>query len=157
MSIQTILNSLAACLCAQIEADGSPKTCFCGVIPGATAVQEYGTDCDNLDGMAWVRLALTYPSSAVGVQSQQVGNCSVGIGVDIEVGIMRTIPMDALPDEAELLAANQQQVKDVLTIRKAIACCPDLHSKDFILGSYTPSGPLGGLVGGAWTVHVGIV
>lgn len=156
-SISDVLTDLATCLCAQITADDSPETCFCGVVPGGSVIAEYAGDCDDTDGMAWVRLALTYPSESVGLASQRVGNCSVGIGFDVEVGMLRRYPLDAEAlDEATLLGLMEQQVKDMNTMRKAIQCCPSLPSKDYILGTYTPTGPIGDMIGGLWSLFVGL-
>ena len=152
-----MLLSLAGCLCAQIEADGSPQPCFCGVVPGEAAVAQYAGDCDTRDGMAWVRLTTGYPSVSVGQIDQRVGNCKSGTGFDVEVGILRAFPVEEeAPTDAELLAAFDQQMKDMLTMRRAIECCDAISSKDFILGSYRPSGPLGGLVGGIWNVMLAV-
>lgn len=154
-SIATVLTNLAACLCAQITEDESPETCFCGVVPGGAVIAEYAGDCDDTDGMAWVRLASTYPAESVGVAVQRVGNCSVGIGFDVEVGMLRRYPLQAEAlDESVLLELLDQQVKDMTTMRRAIQCCTALPNKDYILGSYTPAGPTGDLIGGIWALYV---
>lgn len=155
--ITDLLEGLAACLCAQIATDGSPGTCFCGVVPGDAALGDYAGDCADLNGVAWVRLALTYPSVTIGQQDQRVANCGSGIGIDVEMGIIRSFDVDVdSPDEAEALATATLQMDDMMTMRRAILCCSDLNPKDFILGSYRPLGPLGAMVGGAWTLYVGL-
>lgn len=154
------LTSLAACLCAQIRADGSPEPCFCGVIPGDGAVAEYAGDCETENGMAWVRLIGMYPAEGVGVESLTAGNCSAGLDAMVEIGMLRWA---ALPDErgnppsaSALLDSADLVTTDALTMMRAVACCPDLSSKDYILGAYTPIGPLGGLVGGVWRVTIAV-
>lgn len=156
-----LLEALATCLCGQISADRSPDTCFCGVIPGEAAVGAYAGNCTNKCGMAWVRLMSMYPSAGLGVpDTTPAGNCAGGLDAIVEVGIMRcVVTMDEQgnpPTAAQQFAATEQQVKDSLTIRRAIACCPVLSPKDFILLNYQPTGPLGGLVGGAWQITVAV-
>lgn len=151
------LTNIAACLCAEVEEADGPDLCFCGVIPGDAVVAEYAGDCDSKCGMAWVRLITAYPSVAVGQQSLRLGNCGNQVGFEVEMGILRCIPMDEEPLEPEeLAAATDQQITDMSTMRRAITCCDSLSSKDFILGPYAPSGPLGGLVGGTWTIYLTI-
>lgn len=150
------LTDLAACLCAQIEKDGSPPTCFCGVIPGDTAVADYAGDCDVACGMAWVRLVSSYPAVGVGRVDETAGNCSASLGFDVELGIMRCInvPEDGgPPSDAELLESTRLQTADMMTMWRAVACCPSLSSKDFMLSGYQPMGPLGGMVGGGFTIR----
>lgn len=156
MNLSDKLEALAMCLCAQITADGSPEPCFCGVVPGDGVSLTYGTDCDARDGMAWVRINAMYPSSAVGSQDTTVNNCGSEIGVDIELGIMRAMPIDPNGeqiDDADLLAVTRQQTKDALTLFRAATCCAAIPGKELIVGAYTPAGPLGGLVGGALLIN----
>lgn len=153
------MTDLATCLCAQIEADGLPPFCFCGVVPGEAAILDYAGDCDPLCGMAWVRLAGAYPSMIVGAPDVSLGNCGAALGGDIEIGTMRCVPgsddSGNPPSDAELLLATSLQIADAEAIRKAIICCPG--HKDFTIGQYTPVGPAGGMVGGAWLLSVQVM
>lgn len=160
MTPSTLLTELAACLCVQIQDAPGPDVCFCGVIPGDAAVAEYAGSCNNKCGMAWVRLGTIYPSTVVGVIEEAAGNCGSGIGVDIEVGILRCA---AMPDDrgnppkpSALAASAKQCADDAMTMWRAISCCEAFGSKDFILRGYSPAGPMGGLVGGTWALSVGI-
>lgn len=156
---------IAECLCRTIAENELPGLCFCGIIAGdqpydATGV---GGECDEdeVDGQAWVRLALGYPSMSTGVADTTPNNCaSKGFGFDLEVGIMRGIRIEErgleLPAE-EMLAATQLQIADMLTIQQALLCCNGLNGEDFIIGQYRPIGPEGGLVGGSWTVSVTLI
>jgi hypothetical protein len=38
----------------------------------------------------------------------------------------------------------------MLAMRRAVVCCRE--SKDWVMGTYTPLGPEGGVVGGIWLV-----
>lgn len=158
MSIFQRMSELATCLCAQIIEDGNGETCFCGVIPGDSAAGDLAGDgCDG--GMAWVRLISAYPSQTVGQASVMVGNCASGMGYDIEVGILRPTTLGAdegVPDSADVLATAELQMADMQTMLKAILCCPAFPTKDVIIGTYRPLGPLGLLVGGAWPIYTAI-
>lgn len=154
--IQDRLDELAVCLCAQIVADDLPRVCLCSLMPGDAVAFDYTGDCENACGMAWVRLATAYPSAIVGVPDLNLRNCSALLGFDVEVGIIRCGPViqedGSLPDPAEHVTSAELQIADMLAMRKAIACCRD--SNNWILGTYTPVGPEGGVVGGAWTVSM---
>lgn len=156
MTLFERMSELATCLCAQIEADGSPQPCFCGVIPGQGAVADYAGNCNTACGMAWVRMVTMLPMQGVGKQNETPGNCGSELGAVIEVGIFRCISVgdqrNPVPTPAELLAATEQQVADAYTMQRAIVCCPAFSSKDMILGAYQPTGPSGGLVGGTFQV-----
>lgn len=155
------LSALAACLCGQIQdpVNGVPDVCFCGIVPGDQAVGNYAGDCKDVCGMAWVRLVQMYPMVSIGSPDVTPGNCGTGIGIDVELGILRCITVGDeqgnLPTAAELLAATQLQIADALIMRKAVQCCDAVPWKDTIVTTYTPSGPLGGLVGGMLNVSMG--
>ena len=156
--VSDLLESLATCLCAQISADGSPETCFCGVIPGTVADASYMGDCASKCGMAWVRMSAIYPATTVGQLDESSQNCGALLGIDIEVGMMRCVEIGSddgsPPTPASLLEDSHQQHIDAMTMWRAVACCGDLTSKDYRLGPYVPIGPDGGYMGGAWTVSV---
>ena len=155
------VGELAECLCAQIQdpENGVPDVCFCGIVPGEQAVGNYAGDCNTVCGMAWVRLVGMYPMSAIGVPDSTAGNCGVGVGIDVEMGILRCISIGgedgSLPSPVEMLEATQLQIADALIMRKAVLCCDAIPSKEAILAVYTPTGPLGGLVGGTMQVSMG--
>jgi hypothetical protein len=158
-SALAVLTDLAACLCDEIDASGLPGTCFCGVVPGDAAAQDYAGNCkDGKCGMAWVRLLGAYPASGVAAQDQTPGNCGAGIGADIEVGIMRCMIVgDAQgnpPTPTQLLDTTALQMADAEAMRRAILCCSTIPNHDMLLGTYTPLGPNGGLVGGVWSLSV---
>jgi hypothetical protein len=158
--ISDMLAELATCLCAQIVEDGSPETCFCGVLAGETVIADYTGECADGGpcGQAWVRLITAYPASGVGLLDETPGNCGSELGIDIEVGILRCFPSPdedgSAPTADEMLAAAFQQHQDILTLHRAIYCCNAISSKDAVVSSYTPMGPLGGLYGGRLTVMV---
>lgn len=154
-------SALAGCLCAQVAADGLPQLCFCGLIPGADVIQDYVT-CQSKDercGMAWTRVYVGAPVTGIGQQDESLNNCGADLGFDLEVGILRCVPVasDAqgnAPTEAQMLASARLQLLEMETMRRAIQCCDALE--EFILNSYTPLGPSGGVAGGFWTVSTGL-
>lgn len=153
MSVADRLTDLATCLCAQITTDGSPETCFCGVIAGEDVAQDYTSDCDDACGMAWVRLATAGPVTGINVVSEKRNNCDSTLGFDVEVGIIRCAILGENgepPTVEDHLAMAIQQMNDMETMRRAIMCCDG----DKILGLYTPVGPLGAVLGGFWLVSM---
>jgi hypothetical protein len=150
-----VLEQLAACLCLQIEEDGLMDPCFCGVVPGTGMVYGYAGDNCN-EGVAWVRLEMVYPATAIGQVAITEGNCQIGLGLDVEVGMMRPMPVGDefgnMPTATDYTGYAGLQIADAYTMRKAISCCK--HAEEWILGAYTPLGPEGGVLGGMWTVHM---
>lgn len=153
--INQTLEDLATCLCSQIITDGLPPLCTCSVMPGNEVALDYAGDCDDQCGMAWVRLSASYPSTMIGNPYLGAGNCAAGIGLEIELGVMRCFDLGENgepPDPATLLESSQLQIKDMLAMWRAIACCR--QSRDFVIGTYIPYGPEGGLVGGILPVSI---
>lgn len=156
MNWEALSSSLASALCAQITVDGLPEPCFCGVMPGAQVPLDYCGECDDRCGMAWVRLA------SINIEQFQQGistnRCVSVQQATFEVGIVRCAPgpddYGNLPDEAAQLAAVQQQMKESETITCAITTALGPTRLPYSLTTYTPSGPQGLCVGGAWLVSV---
>jgi hypothetical protein len=159
VNINDLLTDLAACLCVQIERDNALKPCFCGVLPGSAVAQDFLPGClsdEDYDGMAWVRLAAAYPANQPGIPVEDPALMDrAGIGIDVEMGIIRSIPVpeDGI-DEVQAATAVTTQITDMQIIRRAVQCCMTLGRGDYLLTQYTPVGPMGGAVGGAWTLMV---
>jgi hypothetical protein len=159
MTPYELLCDLAACLCAELTPEGAPgpDLCFCGIAPGQQFAEDYIWGCDTKCGSAWVRLITAYPADGVGAPADGVVGCGRGLGVDIEIGVLRCVeqPGDgSAPTEEMLAAASVAQMNDLLAVRRMIACCPSLNDVDYSLGVYTPVGPRGAVVGGRWTLSV---
>ena len=156
------LTLLAACLCAEIQNPdyGVPDVCFCGIVPGEAVPAEYAGDCNTRCGIAWVRMISAYPSNAVGVLITEPGNCAFGLGMDVEIGILRCISVGSAdgdgPTPQELQDAAQLQIADALLMQRALFCCDGVPNKDVVLGTYQSLGPEGGLVGGAYTMSMAV-
>lgn len=154
--LNAYLTALAQCAAEQVN-DITP-TCFSGITVGDSYISTSGIgDCEEACGEMWVRVIQMYPSTTVGVADQRLANCSTGIGLDIEIGALRCIQIneDGETWTAEQLAdASTAAMNDAIAIYRAMVCCD--HFPDVIVGSWTPLGPEGGLVGGLWTLSVGM-
>lgn len=150
---QDAVEALAACLCEQLG--GQDNMCFCGVLVGETTIADYIGDCEDC-GMAWVRVSAMYPAVGVNLPSTLPNNCNAMLGVDIEIGVLRCISVGASdgspPTAAEMLASAQEVSDDALAMRRAVICCP--ADIDYVLGTYSPIGPQGGIVGGTWNLSL---
>lgn len=156
MSLEEVLCDLAACLCAELTPAGAvePDLCYCDVAPGAIFAHDYSWECDDKCGAAWVRLANGYNAEGLGIPSQNQG-CGTLVGMDIEMGVIRCLEQEerGKPPTAESMrAAFNQQISDMLAIRRAVRCCEALGDLDYLLGVYQPIGPTGMVVGGTWTI-----
>lgn len=157
MDVKGFLDALAGCLCAAVDSD--QKLCFCGILVGTAPYDVTGECSDDACGQAWVRVVTAYPASELGVADTSPNNCAKGLGLDIEVGVMRCFPVSGDPPTvAELLEVSDKQVADMLAMRRAILCCVEEldDGVEVVMGEYTPIGPEGegGQVGGAWLISV---
>lgn len=159
--IQRTLEELAECLCKELEKH-DPPVCFCGVLAGGTVALDRVGECetDGQNGMAWTRLALTYPVKTIGRIDETLRNCGAGMGFEVELGVMRLAPdwgMENVlepPSAAEELAAARLATDDMLAMYRAIQCC--LDDTDYVAQAYRPAGPQGGVVGGTINVVLAI-
>lgn len=151
-TIWPIMAALSECLCTELTAaELLPSGCFCGVLPGAQASWDYST------GMAWVRLVNAFPSASFPTQDQTLrGSCTSPLAAELEIGVLHCAPpissTGIFPTQDQQFEAARQQVATMAAVRRAILCC---GVGTLFLGDYTPLGPDGGLVGGAWQVWVG--
>jgi hypothetical protein len=150
--VAVTLEAIADCLCEQIVTDGLPPVCYCGVMPGVLAVADRIGNCGDVCGMAWVRLDQMYPATIVGVPSVDPGNCSKGLALDIEVGILRCFPTE--PTDLDLFSSTELQLADAESMVRAVSCCPAIPQMDMVLAPYTPMGPDGGTVGGTVSISM---
>lgn len=155
--IWPVLQDLANCLCLELAASDLPELCFCGLQAGSTATDEMG---DGSMGQAWVRVVRIYPSASFPApvsntaSAASARSCDVGLAAEVEVGVMRCAPPPSddgtvPPTEDEWWEATRLQMADMAAMHRAIRCCAS-KSDHVELGTYTPSGPAGGVVGGTW-------
>lgn len=165
--IRRIMADLKDCLVAELEDpdNGVDRPCVVAITPGETVTPEYQGECEESAdpdqeftcGLGWVRLVNAYPAAAVGQQDNSVGNCNTSIGFDLNIGITRCFdpgePLEG-PTTEELADVAFSGVADMLVMMRAMRCCGSLKAKDYIIHGYQPIGPIGGMVGGSWTVSV---
>lgn len=150
-TIWPLMVQLSQCLCETLAERGiMPGDCFCGIFPGDNAVWDYS------DGLAYVRLVDAYPSTTFpSANTTPRGSCSAMLAATLEVGVLQCAPGlradGGLPTAAEQMESARLQIAGMRAMQQAIACCDiDL----IVLGTYTPQGPQGGLVGGYWQLNV---
>lgn len=155
ITIWPVLQNLVNCLCIELATSGLPELCFCGLLVGASATDQMG---DGALGQAWVRLVTAYPSTAFPTQTTIArGSCSASLAAEVEIGVLRCAPTSSdgsePPSESDWWESGRLQMADMAAVRRAIRCC-DSGAELVVLGSYTPTGPQGGTVGGVWQVFV---
>jgi hypothetical protein len=152
---------LSTCLTEELEKRGLPPACWNGLKSGAVPAFD-PCACGPKSGEAYVRLATGYPSSRFPQPDASKVNCIPPMAFQLEVGIIRCYPTQA--DAAPLsvsaeLNVTRLQLADMAAILGAIRCCLGAQDTDpdefsYVLGTYTPYGPQGGVVGGWWSVYV---
>lgn len=156
-SIWPAVESMAACLCSELDASDLPPTCFCGIMPGSIAL-DY-VDADSGLGMAWVRVVAVYPSTQFPQQETRArSSCAAGLAAELEIGVARCAPQPTdqgltPPTMEQQWEASRLQMADMAAVQRAVQCCYS-DSDLVLLGRWTPLGPQGGVLGGTWQVYV---
>lgn len=156
VSVWPVAEAMAACLCDELVRSRLPEVCFCGLLPGAVPSDQMG---ESLGGQAWVRVVRMFPSSTFPLQDNRPRiSCGSELTVELELGVLRCAPMASAngtvpPTMEETWEATRLQMADAAAMRRAAVCCYD-ESDLVVLGQYVPYGPMGGVVGGMWTVFV---
>jgi hypothetical protein len=115
-------------------------------------------ECDSDEvqcSQAWVRVMSAAPTPQA-VESWAGEDCSLTLRMDLEVGVLRCIEIPEggeAPTASDVLAAAVQSMDDMNAILCAALGCEVWDS--ISVGSWAPSGPLGGQYGGTWTFTVG--
>lgn len=143
-TIADALREVAGCvdakLCVKCEVNLLP-----GQLPMWTSVD-----------MAWVRLVNAYPSTTFPQQRVGDDNCAAPLAYGVEVGIIHCIPgvgnRGQAPTAATLEEITVQILQDMEDIKEALRCC--LPGWLLILGTWTPIGPTGNVVGGTWQMQI---
>lgn len=137
--------------------------CLASVVGGAQADSMYAMRGDgNCGSMLWARLITANRSTSFPSPST-ANDCAGTLAFPVELGIARQAPQilqssgrnAVLPSQAEVRAAADKQHEDMLGMYRAIKRFQD-EVEDINIGPYTPFGPEGDLIGGAWTVTFGI-
>lgn len=118
---------------------------------------------DCCDGQLWVRMINVFPSGRPFPAVDSVQPCGIAVlAVQLAVGVVRCAAVvddnGNAPTPEELTADTLAQSADASILLSAIQCCdlPTTTDKLIRVGTWTPSGPQGGCVGGEWTLTLGV-
>lgn len=104
---------------------------------------------------AWVRVTDVQP--APGSPEGWSGDCALALRMGLEVGVLRCldVPEDGeAPTASDVLVAAMQSMEDMNALLCAAMGCEVWDA--IRVGTWSPSGPLGGQYGGIWTFSVDI-
>lgn len=111
-------------------------------------------ECDEDEvacSQVWVRVMQVVPASS----DSWGGDCATVMRLDLEVGVLRCIEIPdggEAPTASDVLVAAAQAMDDMKAIYCAAMSCEVWASIE--VGQWSPTGPLGGQVGGIWTFTV---
>lgn len=114
-------------------------------------------DCEDEDAycsQAWVRVESVTMDN---VTNSWGGDCGGEMRLELEVGVLRCveIPEDGeAPKASDVLISALQAMDDMRAIYCAAMNCEVAGWASIEVGQWTPSGPMGGQVGGIWTFTV---
>lgn len=151
-----LAEAVLASVVGQLALAGLPVVDAAFVAPGNQAAMDYA--CEG--GQAWVRIVSAYTSTTFPEPDQSAQSMCVGRPAAlIEVGVARCAPeptqtMGVLeaPAPEVLTESARVQSADREAMRRGIIAG---GGDDVIIGSYTPLGPQGGIVGGFWRSYIG--
>lgn len=102
----------------------------------------------------WVRVVNSNPASS-GVESFAGQDCALVMEINLEVGIYRCVEIPEggeAPTATDVLVSAAQAMEDMKRILCAALACEVWDS--ISVGTWLPTGPLGGQYGGIWTFTV---
>lgn len=155
--IWPVIQELVGCLCAEVNADG--ELCYCGPLVGSDIPFNFTTDCS--EGVAYVRLDSTFPSTVAFPQADQTPRETWRLAFNLVVGVLRpAYPVDnqGNVDPDEFRASGALMAADMAAMYRAIVCCFAEQFPDalYVLGSYVPIPLEGEVVGGEWQLTVSV-
>jgi len=159
LAIVTGMLELLECACAEVTVNGQGEPCFCGIYPGSNVSWDYCGECSRGKcGMVYLRPGETVPYT-IFPRAELDDKCVLPLAFEMELGVVRCFPtMDEsgeLPDPADITAAALGLIADQYALYSAIKCC-ETSLRTLVIDRWTPSGPSGGCVAGAWTIYAGI-
>lgn len=154
MLLADALDDLLNCALAAIDV----PVCRSFKYPGSNASHDVcETSRDGGDGQLWVAHVGSQPGwpSPTG----QPTTCATVWGESIEIGIVRCAKgkvssSGKAPDPDLITEDAEQQQADRVALRNAILCCWAVEGMDILIEGWLPIPPLGGCVGGVWTVQI---
>lgn len=115
-------------------------------------------DCEEDEAacsQAWVRVVSVTPSPVT--PESWNGECASILRVDLEVGVLRCLEIPEggeAPTASDVMVAAMQSMADMKAIHCAALGCEVWEAIE--VGSWSPTGPLGGQYGGIWSFSVDI-
>lgn len=160
-AIRVVMDALLTHTMAELQKPGqNASLCAVAAMPGSEIPYDYGQE--SCGGLLWVRLAGANPTVSFPSADVTASSCAQTLAYSLEVGIMRPAPLAEvngdefiLPTDQENGNATEQQMLDMESMLVAIANLRE-DVEDLLPGTYTPLGPEGGVVGGRWTLTVGL-
>lgn len=154
MRVAEVLTELLSCALDEVD----PPVCRSFKHPGANAPHDVcSTNSDGDDGQLWV----AHLSGQEGwpTPTGEPTTCTTPWTERFEVGIVRcaqgVLEDDSTAPDEELVTADaEQQDLDRIALRTAFMCCLQLDGKDLIIEGWEATEPLGGCVGGVWTIAI---
>ncbi|QWY81323.1 hypothetical protein SEA_RIZWANA_26 [Arthrobacter phage Rizwana] len=153
-TLRQITDILLAALVMEVEKDATIQTSHITKQPGDSITVD--TDCD---AMIWLREVESFPSTNGQSYDLTPSSCTYTLVHRIELGIVRKSPMPSevlgivdMPDEAEISEAADLQYEDQDKLYRAIRNAA--RHVELTPETYTPLGPLQGIIGGTWSVLV---
>lgn len=153
-----VLTRLTGCLITALDEAGI-QTCFAGIVPGSLADSTpVGPETDS---MLWVRQGQITP--IVAEDRPNIMSCGIELQVDIEIGFLTCYPVEEGADPLDVMQSLELAnfvSAAMMALFKGLACCnwqedPVTHRKiTYDVTAWTPTGPMGGVVGGIWVAQV---
>lgn len=155
-NIYPLLVKMLGCLEAEFTRSGLSSSHFT-LVHGA----EYALDMlgeGECEARVWVHLITAFPSAAFPSVDETTSMVASPLAYEVQVGVARcapTVDRRYTPSVEEYLDAARMQMADMAAMRRAICACLVEAEREFVLATYEPQGPLGGLVWGTWTLTIG--
>lgn len=159
------LMRLTDCLREELVKNGSPATCYHGLMVGG--IRPLGlTDCTDGDcGVSWVGGLESFPS-AIFPQPDVPGvtTCGKPWAMRVELGVARCYPRPvgkaANPGAQPMFDANRLFMADMAAMKRALTCCWKGSAKEradwkFAVEGWTALEPANGKSGGVLTGWIG--
>lgn len=152
-----MLDLLLDSLVEELRDAGTEDVCAAAVYPGDAVPLDYA-ECGV---QAWVRLVAASPTIGFPNNDITADSCAWRLAYEVEMGVVRPSPIPEtvlstvdLPDDAENTAAAGLQLSDMMAMHHALIGARQ-EIEHLLPGSYTPIGPVGGAVGGTWSLTLG--
>lgn len=153
-----ILDAVRNAMEEKFEAGGYDAFCLLTLLPGEQVPFDYCSRCDC--GMAWVRLVSLQPPEEQ-LDSRIETRCFTELSMTIEVGHVFGAPWpDAdgdLPEPEDHRAAALRQLDSADIMLQSLLCTELPDDEVVTRPTYTPIGPDGGCLGGAWSATVRVI